>query len=110
MMQRSKLQLLGCACMLLASKYEEIYAPVVDEFVYISDNTYTKEQASIPSPQRTILMIDTAQVLTMETKILSNLRFHLTVVTPVTFMPRFLQAANADMQQSQLTNVRILLY
>ena len=45
MMQRSKLQLLGCACMLLASKYEEIYAPAVDEFVYISDNTYTKEQA-----------------------------------------------------------------
>jgi hypothetical protein len=31
--------------MLLASKYEEIYAPAVDEFVYISDNTYTKEQA-----------------------------------------------------------------
>lgn len=87
MMQRSKLQLLGCACMLLASKYEEIYAPAVDEFVYISDNTYTKEQ-----------------VLNMETKILSNLRFHLTVVTPVTFMPRFLQAANADMQQQQLTN------
>jgi uncharacterized paraquat-inducible protein A len=44
----------------------------------------------------------------METKILSNLRFHLTVVTPVTFMPRFLQAANADMQQQQLTNVRVL--
>jgi cyclin A len=30
--------------MLLASKYEEIYAPAVDEFVYISDNTYTREQ------------------------------------------------------------------
>jgi hypothetical protein len=43
-MRRAQLQLLGCACMLLASKYEEIYAPAVDEFVYISDNTYTREQ------------------------------------------------------------------
>ena len=40
--------------MLLASKYEEIYAPAVDEFVYISDNTYTREQvrASFPSRAR----------------------------------------------------------
>ncbi len=27
-------------------KYEEIYAPPVDEFVYISDNTYTREEVS----------------------------------------------------------------
>ena len=46
-MRRAQLQLLGCACMLLASKYEEIYAPAVDEFVYISDNTYTREQVRV---------------------------------------------------------------
>ena len=27
---RSKLQLLGCGCMLLAAKYEEVYHPRVD--------------------------------------------------------------------------------
>ena len=42
--QRSKLQLVGAACMFIAAKYEEIYPPDVSEFVYITDDTYTKRQ------------------------------------------------------------------
>lgn len=42
--QRTKLQLVGVTAMLLAAKYEEIYPPAVDEFVYITDNTYNREQ------------------------------------------------------------------
>ena len=42
--QRGKLQLVGVTCMLLAAKFEEIYPPAVDEFVYITDNTYTRDQ------------------------------------------------------------------
>ena len=34
---RQKLQLVGVTAMLLASKYEEIYAPEVRDFVYITD-------------------------------------------------------------------------
>lgn len=30
--------------MLIAAKYEEIYPPSIEDFVYISDNTYTREQ------------------------------------------------------------------
>lgn len=30
--------------MLIASKYEEIYAPEVKDFVYITDNAYTKDE------------------------------------------------------------------
>lgn len=41
---RGTLQLVGIVCLLIASKFEEIYSPSVDEFVYISDNTYTKEE------------------------------------------------------------------
>ncbi|VFQ78280.1 unnamed protein product [Cuscuta campestris] len=41
-LNRSKLQLLGISCMLIASKYEEIQPPHVEDFVYITDNTYTK--------------------------------------------------------------------
>ncbi|XP_062839676.1 cyclin-A2 [Anolis carolinensis] len=41
---RGKLQLVGTAAMLLASKFEEIYPPEVAEFVYITDDTYTKKQ------------------------------------------------------------------
>ena len=43
-MQRSDLQLVGVTAMLIASKYEEMYAPEVKDFVYITDNTYTSKQ------------------------------------------------------------------
>jgi hypothetical protein len=76
---RHQLQLLGCACMLIASKYEEIYAPCVDEFVYISDNTYSHDQ-----------------VLRMESKVLGYLKFRLTVCTIMTFLPRYLRASHAE--------------
>lgn len=42
--QRTKLQLVGVTCMLLASKYEEIQPPTVDNFVYITDETYRRDQ------------------------------------------------------------------
>jgi len=35
---RKKLQLIGVSCMLIACKFEEIYAPEVRDFVYISDD------------------------------------------------------------------------
>ncbi|CAO1330944.1 unnamed protein product [Diamesa hyperborea] len=41
---RAKLQLVGTAAMFIASKYEEIYPPEITEFVYITDDTYTKQQ------------------------------------------------------------------
>jgi cyclin B len=40
-MHRTKLQLLGCVCLWIASKYHEIYAPAKEDFVYISDNAFT---------------------------------------------------------------------
>lgn len=42
--------------MFIASKYEEIYAPSVKDFVYVTDNAYTKNE-----------------VLEMEAKIISLL-------------------------------------
>ena len=44
---RTKLQLVGVGAMLIASKYEEIYAPEVRDFVYITDKAYTKEEILI---------------------------------------------------------------
>lgn len=41
---RTKLQLIGVTSMLISSKYEEIYAPEVRDFVYITDKAYTKEE------------------------------------------------------------------
>lgn len=62
--------------MLIASKYEEIWAPEVRDFVYISDRAYTKEQ-----------------ILLMEKQILNKLKFDLTVPTTNTFLSRYLKAA-----------------
>ena len=41
---KTELQLVGVTAMLIASKYEEMYAPEVKDFVYITDNTYSAEQ------------------------------------------------------------------
>jgi len=75
---RQKLQLVGVTAMLLASKYEEIYAPEVRDFVYITDKAYTKEQ-----------------ILAMEASMLNTLEFRITVPTSYVFLNRFLKVANA---------------
>ncbi|KAK1402863.1 Cyclin N-terminal domain-containing protein [Heracleum sosnowskyi] len=46
---RRELQLVGVSSMLIACKYEEIWAPEVNDFIAISDNAYTREQSSVPS-------------------------------------------------------------
>ncbi|KAK8951561.1 Cyclin-A2-1 [Platanthera zijinensis] len=83
--ERQRLQLLGIACMLIASKYEEICAPRVEEFCYITDNTYTKED-----------------VLKMEIQVLKYLDFRLSVPTVKTFLRRFLRAAQTSYSVSSL--------
>lgn len=70
--ERSKLQLVAVSAMLIASKYEEIYAPEVRDFVYITDKTYTKDE-----------------ILKMEYKILSSLNFDILSVSPLIFLKRY---------------------
>ncbi|XP_015698518.1 cyclin-A2-1 isoform X2 [Oryza brachyantha] len=84
--ERQKLQLLGITSMLIASKYEEICAPRVEEFCFITDNTYTK-----------------AEVLKMECLVLNDLGFHLSVPTTKTFLRRFLRAAQASRKVPSIT-------
>lgn len=74
---RSKLQLLGITSMLIASKYEEIYAPEIRDFVYIADHTYTKEE-----------------ILEQEIEILTVLKFDVLTVSSLTFLERFHQVSN----------------
>jgi len=70
---RKTLQLVGVSCMFLASKYEEVYPPKVDDFVYISDNTYTRNE-----------------VLKMEQDVFKTLDYRLTVPTLFNFLQRYL--------------------
>ena len=41
--KRQVLQLVGVTAMLIASKYEDIYPPPIQDFVYITDNAYTQK-------------------------------------------------------------------
>jgi cyclin A len=59
-------------------KYEEICAPQVEEFCYITDNTYCREE-----------------VLEMERRVLNELKFELTTPTTKSFLRRFIRAAQA---------------
>ncbi|XP_057527417.1 G2/mitotic-specific cyclin S13-7-like isoform X1 [Amaranthus tricolor] len=73
---RKELQLVGIASMLLACKYEEIWAPEVNDFVHIADKAYVREQ-----------------VLAMEKVILEKLEWYLTVPTPYMFLTRYIKAS-----------------
>ena len=41
---RKNLQLVGITALFIASKYEELYPPEVKDFVYITDDTYNRNQ------------------------------------------------------------------
>jgi len=71
--------LVGITAMLISSKYEEIYAPECNDFVYISDGAYTKRQ-----------------ILDMENVILNRLAFKLTTPLALQFLRRYSKAAGSD--------------
>ncbi|KAJ4951272.1 hypothetical protein NE237_028104 [Protea cynaroides] len=82
---RRELQLVGLGAMLIASKYEEIWAPEVSDFISISNNAYTREQ-----------------ILVMEKTILGRLEWSLTVPTPYVFLVRFIKAAGPDKEMENM--------
>lgn len=71
---RKRLQLIGVVAMLVAAKFEEISAPEVSDFVFITDNAYTK-----------------AEVLTEECIMLQTLGFRVACGTSVHFLERLLR-------------------
>lgn len=84
---RTKLQLVGCTAMLLASKYEEIYAPEIRDFVYISDRAYKRDE-----------------ILKMEEIIANTLSFHFTTPYSLNFAQRFLHVTEAGQRVTHMTH------
>ncbi|XP_071722977.1 cyclin-B1-4-like, partial [Rutidosis leptorrhynchoides] len=76
---RKELQLVGISAMFIACKYEEIYAPEVNDFVSISENAYAREL-----------------VLSMEKTILGKLDWYLTVPTPYVFLARYSKVSDSS--------------
>ncbi|CAE7913618.1 ccna2 [Symbiodinium sp. KB8] len=76
---RRRLQLVGVTGMFVAAKFEEIDPPRATDFVYITDNTYSKDD-----------------LLQMECMMLSALEFRVVVPTPAHFFNHFVKANNCE--------------
>lgn len=81
-----KLQLVGLTALFIAAKYEEILAPSVDEFVYMADRGYTKDE-----------------ILKGERIILQTLDFNISAYcTPYSWVRRISKADDYDIQTRTL--------
>eukprot|EP00933_Yihiella_yeosuensis_P049992 TRINITY_DN47760_c0_g1_i1.p1 TRINITY_DN47760_c0_g1~~TRINITY_DN47760_c0_g1_i1.p1 ORF type:complete len:431 (+),score=89.93 TRINITY_DN47760_c0_g1_i1:59-1351(+) len=88
---RRKLQLAGVVALFIAAKFEEIHPPNVGDFVYITDNTYTKED-----------------VLEWEVTMLSTLGFEIVTPTVAHFVDPFLMVNQSESGQ-HMALVRYIL-
>lgn len=89
---RQKLQLVGVTAMLIASKYEEMYAPEIADFVYITDNAYSK-----------------LDIRKMECHMLKTLDFNLGRPLPLHFLRRNSKAGEVDATKHTLAKYLIEL-
>ncbi|CEM28556.1 unnamed protein product [Vitrella brassicaformis CCMP3155] len=69
---REHLQLLGASCLLIAAKYEEIFAPEVNDVVFVADNAFSAQQ-----------------LRDFEMQLLDVLKFKLTTPSALTFLNRY---------------------
>ncbi|KAK7033083.1 cyclin N-terminal domain-containing protein [Favolaschia claudopus] len=93
-----KLQLVGITAMFIAAKYEEILAPSVEEFVYMAENGYSKEE-----------------ILKGERIMLQTLEFRIShYCSPYSWMRKISKADDYDIQTRTLskflTEVTLLDY
>jgi len=80
--RRNKLQLVGVTAMFIASKVEEMYAPEINDFVYITDNAYTA-----------------VEIRQMELRVLNTLGFNFSRPLPLHFLRRNSKAGDVDVLQ-----------
>ncbi|XP_076231269.1 G2/mitotic-specific cyclin-B [Calliopsis andreniformis] len=75
---RKRLQLVGVTAMFIASKYEEMYSPDINDFVYITDNAYSK-----------------IEILQMEMLVVRTLDYSFGRPLPLHFLRRYSKAGKA---------------
>nr|SVE79951.1 EOG090X013U [Daphnia magna] len=88
---RRELQLVGLTAMLIAAKFEETWAPEINDFVYMSDKAYTSKD-----------------VLAMECRMLQKLDFRLGRPLPLHFLRRNTQAASQILDQHNSLGIKAI--
>jgi len=114
--KKDKLQLLGAACLLIASKFEEIYPPEIEDFVHISDRAFKK--LDIIRMELAILNILKFEVKSTLPRQHASRRpsgslfallcfspFQVSVPTSFVFMSRFSKVAAADEDTEKLAEI-----
>jgi hypothetical protein len=76
---KDKLQLVGATCLLIASKMEDMWPPLVRDLVYVASNAFTK-----------------GDLKKMERTICNAIRFEVVVPTAAPFLARFSKAGQLD--------------
>lgn len=83
--QLDRLQLVGVTAMFIASKYEEVLSPHVQNFRHVADDGFTEEE-----------------ILSAERFVLSALNYDLSYPNPMNFLRRISKADNYDIQTRTL--------
>lgn len=83
--QLDRLQLVGVTAMFIASKYEEVLSPHVQNFRHVADDGFTE-----------------AEILSAERYVLSALNYDLSYPNPMNFLRRISKADNYDIQTRTL--------
>ncbi|KAI0136333.1 cyclin-like protein [Xylariales sp. AK1849] len=79
--QLDRLQLVGITAMFIASKYEEVLSPHVQNFMHVADDGFSE-----------------AEILSAERFLLGTLDFNLSYPNPMNFLRRISKADNYDIQ------------
>ena len=82
---RTNFQLLGITALMIACKHEEIDLPKIDDFIYITDNAYVKNE-----------------VIKMENDVLSKLNFSFLYPSPIKFFEYLSFHFNFDKKQHMM--------
>lgn len=80
-----KLQLVGLTCLFIASKYEEVTSPSIQNFLYMAEDGYTEDE-----------------IIRAERYVLQVLKFNLQYPTPMSFLRRSSKADDYDIQTRTL--------
>ncbi|KAK0310983.1 G2/mitotic-specific cyclin [Friedmanniomyces endolithicus] len=83
--QLDRLQLVGVTAMFIASKYEEVLSPHVQNFVHVADEGFSE-----------------SEILSAERFVLASLNYDLSYPNPMNFLRRISKADNYDIQTRTL--------
>uniref|UniRef100_A0A3Q2QXM0 G2/mitotic-specific cyclin-B2 n=1 Tax=Fundulus heteroclitus TaxID=8078 RepID=A0A3Q2QXM0_FUNHE len=77
---KQMLQLVGSTALLIASKFEELCPPAAEDFLYICDDAYQRDE-----------------LISMEASILQTLSFDINIPVPYRFLRRYARCVRANM-------------